>query len=279
MTMSTDIRDHNGVSIGYITKYRDWEGPLIYGDVPVLVTKDSPAKLRIFGAISSRESPMRSKSSHRKPSFQAVGAINGAQAYEPHGASAGAVHWISKNGNLQRLLSDLCQAIPDFAHEFAYQYTIDTDFNLRFAETDEVLKVEDYRSTEFCVFLHEVLGAHGIADEDEELANEVREKIAAVQCASAWKLIQDRDVLLKKHGFYEATIADERLRLITASMSINCGIALMERMLSKSDEPTAEALTESRILEYQRIGAGFGKDRSIWEMKTDLVYDRKEFTE
>lgn len=277
-----NILDSSGNVVGYVMSTDKYTGPLIYGCVPIPVSDDSPASLRIFAAISSRESPVRSESNPHKPAFKTAGALDGVQAYETHGASAGAVHWITKNGNLQFVLKELCANVPAFNDQFSTRYSFNEEAvkQLIDVSTGEQLTVEQYRSVDFCVFLYECLGAHFLVGEadDDELAS-VRADIAKVQCDEAWKLISQRNPLLKKHGFYDATMEDERLRLITASMSINCGTDLMGRMLSHATDKTAAALTESRIHEYSRIGATFGKTRSLWEANDcTLVTDGKPFT-
>lgn len=278
MNSETDIHGTNGQVVGAIITYGDSSGPCIYGDVPVVVSADSPAYLRIFGAISSRESPMRSKGNPKKPSFEPVGAINGVQAYEKHGASAGAVHWISVNGNLQRMLKKLCDAVPQVGeYLYASGYSFSGD-KMCSAASGDPLTTDEYRSSEFCVFLYELLGAHFLSGEaDEAEIAGVRAGITQVQCSEAWKLITDRDALLKKHGFFEATYADERLRMVTASISINCGVKLMESMLADTEDKTAKALTEARVRRYDSVKSGFGRSRSLWELNCGNINDGVPF--
>lgn len=272
-----DVLSSDGKVIGVITSYRGDTGPLIYGNVPIVVDASSPAPLRIFAAISSRESPLRATPS--KPVFKAVGAIDGVQGYEKHGVSAGSMQWISRNGNLQRLLRALADALPDVADEIAARYEFSADGKQLVGADGEPLSVEEYRSTEFCVWLHELLGCHFMAAEatEEELA-EARATASRVQCDEAWKLITERDDILRYLGWLDAVNDDERLRLITASMAINVGIATFKRMLAGAKEKTAKALTANRIHIYQTMGAGFGVTRSNWELSDcDLVVDGQPF--
>lgn len=274
------VANSRGEVVGSIVHGPHSSGPCIYGTVPVVVDAGSSARMRIFAAIASRESPLRSSSNPARPAGGVTAAIDGAQAWEAHGVSAGAVHWISANGNLQRLLYALCQSVPEMETELSVAYSFSEDHAALVAvSSGDPLSVEDYRTTAFVVWMHELLGLHFMKEEcDEEAIAAARAKVTEVQCAAAWKLINERDNILQASGWYAAVMEDERLRLITASMAINTGIGTFEKMLEKASDYTSKDLTDARIKVYQSIGAGFGVTRSNWELnECKLVVDGQAF--
>lgn len=256
--MSKDVIDfETEEKIGTYLKYKDQTGPCIYGKTEFV--PDESFKQRCLAAIASRESPMRDPRNPGRAKYPLVPAYSSTQAYEPW-ISVGMCHAISRNGNAQKLLQKIVDEVPDLCYKLEqYGYRIQNK-TLRTVVPDAEMTLNDIRSEHFCVSIHKIL-------EDP--------RTVPIQCDFFWGLIEERFHIVKELEWYDAAMQDERIMLLIASLSINAGISLFKRCLENADDFTADALTESRISEYSKLGSNFGVDRAKWERKCSYVTDGK----
>jgi hypothetical protein len=251
--------------IGFYVDYNGKEGPCIYGGTE-FVPNSSSLEERILAVIGCRESPLRNPKDKTRMAHPLRPSLNCIQAYEwtdTHGywASMGLCHAITRNGNAQKLLGEIFDNFPELEEYFNKSGYFLLENSICVAGKVDELDVIDYYGEPYS----KLEGSDYIKNESlllvlYDILGDARTKDTQVKFF--WKLISERDKVLKEMGWLDAVNENKRLRLLTASLAINASVGLMKECLRGAKSKTPEALTESRIAAYR----GKGKERAVWEL-------------